>query len=189
MKKLLIIFLLSMSSLACSADNSKCSYSEDMIKQTAPQNAANIAAYYWQSGLDKRSDEHLKTLHIIYKNGDHAVIQHKFCSMYNFEVIYLRNSQADYLDAGSIAKIASGLYTQYAAKKAKFSRPLDEIILTSLKKAGFDVDKNSAVGLPENDASYPNARVEYSLDYKSLDEFSSIYSSVTKFYVGIGGAT
>jgi hypothetical protein len=159
-----------------------------MIKQTPPQNAANVATHYWESGIDKRSDEHLKTLHIIYKNGDHAVIQHKFCSMYNFEVVYLRNSQADYLDAASIAKIVNDLYTQYAAKKAKFSRPLVDIISTSLKKAGFDIDKDSAVGLPENDASYPNARVEYSLDYKSLDEFSSIYSSVTKFYMGIGGA-
>ena len=107
--------------------------------------------------------------------------------MYNIEVVYLRNSQASYLDEKSIAKIVAGLFEQHSVLKVKFSKPLADIISSALKSGGFDVDKDISIGLPENEVEYQNSRVEYSIDYKTLDEFSRVYSSVIKFYVGVGG--
>lgn len=185
--KLLNIVFLILAPLGIAQGQSSCVFSSGFVKQTIPVNVSTISVNSWESGYDKRSDEHLKTLRILFKNGDHAVIQHKYCSMYNFEVVYLRNSQSSYLDEKSIAKIVAGLFEQYSVLKVKFTRPLADIISSSLKSGGFDVDKDMSIGLPESEAEYENSRVEYSIDYKTLDEFSSVYSGVIKFYVGVGG--
>jgi hypothetical protein len=187
LNQLLNIVILILVPLGFAQGQSSCVFPGSFVKQTLPVHLSEISAYNWEVGKDKRSDEFLKTLRILYKNGDHAVIQHKYCSMYNIEVVYLRNSQSSYLDEKSIAKTVAGLFEQYSVLKVKFSRPLADIVSSSLKSGGFDVDKDISIGLPENQAEYQNNRVEYSIDYKTLDEFSSVYSSVIKFYVGVGG--
>ncbi len=187
MRKLVLLIIILYGPLACSAGNTKCAYPENTVKQNTPPKSDAIAAYTWDSGQDKRSDEYLKTLRILFKNGDHAVIQHKYCSMYNIEVVYFRSSQASYLDEKSLSKIVTELFEQHSALKVKFSTPLVNIISSSLKEGSFDVGKDFSRGFPENRAKYQNSRVEYSIDYKTLDEFNSVYSSATKLYVGIGG--
>lgn len=187
MNKILLLSILMILPLGCYAEPSKCALSEDTVKQTASQNADNVAVTFWESGRDKRSGEQLKTLHIVYKNGDHAVIQHKYCSMYNFEVTYFRSRQNDDFDEIAVGKITASLYEQYSAKKPKFTQALGEIISSSLKNGGFDKKNDVRIGLPEESASYEDARVEYSIRYKSLYRSSSIYSSVTTLYIGIGG--
>lgn len=191
MKKLLFALsasLVLLASLSVSAGETRCAIQADAIKQRPPQNAADIVHHFWKTGRDSRSDEHLKTLYLFFKNGDLAVIEHKFCSMYNFEIAYFRSEQADGLDRSGLAKIIGGLYENYVSKKAKFKRPLPDIISGALKEKGFDGNKNLSAGLAEGEAEYPNERVEYSVGFTSLSPGSSIYSSVTTFYMGIGGA-
>jgi hypothetical protein len=187
MYKLLLLITAFSIPLACFAESDKCAYPENSVREVPPGKSDAVVSYVWNTGKDKRSDETLKTLRILFKNGDHAVIQHKYCNMYNIEVVYLRNSQASYLDEKSIAKIVAGLFEQHSVLKVKFSKPLVKIVSSALKNGGFDVDKDMSIGLPESEAEYENSRVEYSIDYKTLDEFSSVYSGVIKFYVGVGG--
>ena len=187
MKQLIILVMVLYGPLACSTENTKCTYPAGIIKQGPPSNLSSITSYTWDAGQDIRSDEHLRTLRILFKNGDHAVIQHKYCNMYNIEVIYFRNSQASYLDEATISKTVAGLFEQYSVIKVKFSTPLTDIISSSLKKNHFDTDKDISIGLPESKATYKTSRVEYSINYKPLDEFNSLYSSAVKFYVGVGG--
>lgn len=187
MNKILFVSILMILPLGCFAESPKCALSEDTVKPISSQKDDTVAVSFWESGRDKRSDEQLKTLHIVYKNGDHAVIQHKYCSMYNFEVTYFRNRQNDDFDEIAIGKITTALYEQYSAKRPKFTQALKEMISSSLKEGGFDKKKDVRAGLPEESASYEDARVEYSIRYKSLNRSSSIYSSVTTLYIGIGG--
>ena len=187
MTKLLLVLLASLASLPCIAAEPKCAYPNQTVKQLAVQNTTDIVHYIWDTGRDKRSNEHLKTLRLLFKNGDYAVIQHKYCSMYNFEVAYFRNGQLDNLDEASIGKIVGSLYDAYAAKKATFKRPLADIVASSLRERGFGNDKDVRIGLPEGGAEYPNEVVEYSIRYRSLYRNTNTYSGVATFYIGIGG--
>lgn len=174
-------------SLNCAAADPQCDNPADTVKQSSPQNSATIARHFWESGRDSRSKGHLKTLYLFFKNGDYAVIQHRYCTTYNFNIAYFRSGQTDKLKAVDIAKTLSDLYESYAAKKATFKRPLTNLITTSLTESGFDGDKNISMGLPSGGAEYPNEHVDYSVSYTSLYMSTSIYSSVSTFYLGIGG--
>jgi hypothetical protein len=186
-KNYIIAILFLLTPLISCAAGSDCSFPENIVKQLPPQNSADIAMYYWESGRDKRSKEYLKTLHLVYKNGDHAVIQHKYCSMYNFEVVYQRSNQANDLDAATIARISTAIYTEYAAKKAVLARPLGEIIAMSFKQEDFNPGKSFSVEFPGGDISYPNEPISLTLEYRYLDMFNSIYSSMFTLYMAIGG--
>ena len=186
LNKLLLTPLALTASSIYTAAEPQCANPANTVKELPPQNATTIARHFWESGRD-RYKGHLKTLHIFFKNGDYAVLQHQYCTMYNFEAVYFRNGQEDDLDAAGIVGILTDLYERYAAKKATFKRPLADIISASLKERGFSDDKDIRVGLPENDADYPNKRVQYSIHYSSLQRNTSVYSSVSTFYLGIGG--
>lgn len=188
MTKLSLLLLVWATSLSCAAAEPQCANPVDTVKQSPLQNAAGIVHHFWEVGRDKRSDEHIKTLYLFFTNGDYAAIQHKYCSMYNFEIVYFRSGQADKLDAAGIAKLVTGLYERYAAKKVTFKQPLADVIVASLTARGFSDDKDIRAGLPDGNADYPNKRVEYSIRYNSLYRSTSIYSSATTFYLGIGGA-
>lgn len=192
MNKLPLIALASLISLVSFngvAAEPKCANPADTVKERPPHNTTALLRHFWETGRDSRSGEHLKNLYLFFKNGDYAVIQHKYCSMYNFEVAYFRSGQAEDIDAAGVVKVVTELYENYAAKKATFKRPLADVVSASLKERGFDGDKNVSIGLPEGSAKYPNARVQYSLNYTSIYRESSIYSGMITFTMGIGGAT
>ena len=175
-------------SLNCAAAESQCANPADTVKQAPPKDATGITYHFWKASRDKDSNEHLKTLYLFFKNGDYAVIQHKYCSMYNFDIAFFRSGQADKLNVADVAKIVTGLYESYAAKKVTFKRPLADIISASLKERGFDRDKTISIGLPDDEIQHVNQRVDYSVGYTSLYMSTDIYSSVSTFYLGIGGA-
>ena len=180
--------------LSAIAGKTECDFPAGMVKQVPPPNAATIAAYHWDAGPDKKgSSDHIQTLRILYKNGDHAVILHSYCTVYYLEINYFRNRQNDDMDAKAIVKLVAGLYSQYyaAPEKVTFSKPLAENITTLFTQQNFDRKKDFYHGLPEDDVRYPNKLVEYSIGYKLLDEFrfSGIYSSVIRFDMAIGVAS
>ncbi len=207
MNKLLMAFLVLLVPLTAAAGKSDCAFPAGMVKQNPPPDASHVAKFQWDAGQDKKgSSDHIQTLRILYKNGDHAVIQHKYCNGYRFEINYVRQTRSKDLDAGAIAEIIARLHSQYysAPQKVTFSMPLggiitralnprnfdklEDIITTSLEPRNFDRHRNVHVNLPEGDAHYPNERVRYAVDYKVI-EFHSVFSSVTTFYMSIGGTT
>ena len=193
MNKLLMIILVLCLPLTAVATAPVCEFPKEMVKQTPPPNAATVAAYQWDTGYDKEaSGEYMQTLRILYKNGDHAVIQHIYCSVYRFKISYFRNRQADNLDAKAISTLMAGLYTQYfsAPQKIKYARPLAQIIAATFKEQNFDREKDFGFGLPLEEASYPdtNLELDFLIQYKPLDSATSyVYSSVTSFSLGLGG--
>ena len=194
MNKLLMAILFLVIPLSAIAGKTACDFPAGMVKQVPPPNAATIAAYQWDAGPDKKgSSDHIQTLRILYKNGDHAVILHSYCTVYYLEINYFRNRQNDDMDAKAIVKLVAGLYSQYyaAPEKVTFSKPLAENITTLFTQQNFDRKKDFYHGLPEDDVRYPNKRVVYSIAYKLLDEFSAsgIYSSVIRFDIAIGVAS
>ena len=193
MNKLLMAILFLVIPLSAIAGKTDCIFPINTVKQVAPPNPATVAAYQWGSpGYDKdASSEYMQTLRILYKNGDHAVIQHKYCTVYRIEINYFRNRQADDLDAKAISILIAGLYAQYyaAPEKVIFTKPLAEIIATTFKQQGFDREKDFTYGLPNDAANYPHPQlsVDYLISYKPLDEYrtSGIYSSVTTLSMGL----
>ena len=186
MNKMLITVLILVATSACAESGSDCTYGDDFIKQEVAKDEASVAFYRWETGHDRRSNERLKTLHIVYKNGDYAVVQHKYCSMYNFEVAYFRSKQADYLDSDSAGKLVADLYSRHAGKQVTLTSPLAGIVSAALKEEGFDGEKDISVGLPEGEVDYDES-VEYSIGYQSLDDISDIYTGAVTFYLGVGG--
>ena len=195
MNKLLIAILVLGLPLAALADETECTFPVGMVKQVPPPNAAAVAAYQWSTGHDKSmSWEHIPTLRILYKNGDIAVIRHRHCVFYKFEINYFRNSLADDLDAKAIATLMAGLYAQYfsAPQKVTFKKPLVDIIASTFKEQKFDKEKNFENDLPEMDASYPEQQVSYSIVYQFHGSdfgriLSDIFSSTTRFEMILGG--
>ena len=193
MNKLFIAILVLWVPLLAVADEAECTFPVGMVKQLPPPNAAAVAAYQWSTGHDKEFRlEHIPTLRILYKNGDHAVIQYRYCTWLNFEIDYFRNRQADDLDAKAIAILIASLHSQYhvAPEKVTFTKPLAEIIATTFREQKFDKEKVFDYGLPYDAANYPHPElsVDYSIAYTPLNESSTsgIYSSVTRFNMGVG---
>ncbi len=168
--------------LTAVAGKTECRFFAEMVNQRPPSNVATVAAYHWNSRPHIEGNDYNRELHILYKNGDYAVIQHSYCKTYSFHVIYFRSNQLADLDAASIAKIVAGHFTQYEAAPVTFAKPLEEAIFTVLKPRDFKTDKDFSDGLAG--VVYliaPEINNQFSLYYKSLDQSSSIYSSVIAF--------
>ncbi len=186
-----MVILVLLAPLSAIADKTECIF-PNTVKQIPPPNPTTVVAYQWDSGRDKKGGSgYIQTLRILYKNGDHAVIQHtNYCLVYSLKINYFRNRQADDLDAKAIATLIAGLYSQYyaAPEKVTFTKPLAEIIATTFKQQKFDSKKDFTYGLPEEDADYPALSSNYSISYKPQDEYDAggVYSSVTRFDMGIG---
>ena len=205
MYKLLMAFLVLMIPLTAVAEKSNCMFPVGMVKQNPPADMASVAKFQWDIGQDKKGGDTIQTLRILYKNGNHVVIQHQYCNGYRFEINYVRQTRSENLDVAAIAKIVASLYSQYysAPQPVTFSKPLeaiitaslnprnfdklDDIITTSLEPRNFDIHSNVHNSLPENDAHYPDAKVKYGVDYTVLD-FHRVFSSVITFYLSINSA-
>ena len=194
MNKLLVAILFLVIPLSAIAGKAECVFPVNAVKQSPPPNPSTVAAYQWDAGQDKKkgSNQYIQTLRILYKNGDHAVIQYRYCTWLNFEIDYFRNRQADDLDAKAIAILIASLHSQYhvAPEKVTFTKPLAEIIATTFREQKFDKEKVFDYGLPYDAANYPHPElsVDYSIAYTPLNESSTsgIYSSVTRFNMGVG---
>ena len=187
MNKLFFAILIVWLPLSAVADKTACRFSADMANLRPPPNAATVAAYHWNVKPFTANDSYQRELHILYKNGDFAVIQHEHCKTYNFHVIYFRSKQLADLDAASTAKIVADHFTQYIATSATFAKPLQQTLFTVLKPRNFKTDKHFSDELAGEvyliDTDLNN---QFSLYYQSLDPSSSIYSSVIAFDMIIG---
>ncbi len=187
MNKLFIAILVLGLPLAALADETECTFPVDMVKQVPPPNAAAVAAYQWNTRPFTASGSYQRELHIFYKNGDYAVIQHEYCKTYSFDVIYFRSKQLADLDAASIAKIVAGHFTPYNAVPVTFAKPLQQALFTALKPRHFKTEKDFSDELAgEVHVIVPEIYNEFSLYYQTLGQSNSIYSSVIAFDMILG---
>lgn len=177
---LLLSFFLGTRALA------QCTYPADFVALSAPSGQSDIAHYQWIEGRDVHSDEFVKALHLLYKNGDYAVIEHKYCSMYNFSLAYYRSAQAPALDAAGIGALTAEHFQHYARVKARFSKPLSDLIGAGLAQAGFPGATAIEHALPTQAVDLDQS-VDYMITFQDLSDATSIHSAMFGYYWGVGG--
>ncbi len=178
MKNILIIYLACFASLSYA--NNDCDISSKLLKFKTPE-SNDIANIFWQD--DKDGYETIKRLHITYKDGSIAVLEHKFCSMYNFEVAYYVADRELIENTDLIQKKAKYFFT-YAAIQGGDQEEAIETMAVNLHENKFNPEKEAAIGYSGHHPQYGSA--EYSIDYYPLGS-ASIHKAAITFYVGIGG--
>lgn len=165
----------------CSAKN-KCTLSTEDLNLATPTHQ-DIANTFWQDNKNKDSNESIKRLFITYKDGSFAIIEHKYCLMYNFEAAYYSADKSKLSTTKAIQTKTEQLLAYASIKDSNQHESISELI-SKLNMKKFNAEKNitsSAYGfLPDYGDS------EYSLDYVSLGDVS-VHQAALFVYMGIGG--
>jgi len=182
MKILAAIVLLAIT-VSCHAEKNvtnDCNYKKVNLKLTTPQEE-NIAHSYWQTDTD--GYESIDRLFVIYKNGSVAIIEHKYCSMYNFEVAFYSREATEFSDAISFEKTFRNLFSLAAFSDRKTRKSISTMI-KQMNENNFD---SSGTMSASSDASTEDSkRAELSLSYNPLED-SSLHKAALFIYMGIGG--
>jgi hypothetical protein len=177
-KNVVIIYLASFASLSYA--DSDCDISSKNLTFKTPK-SNDIAKTFWQD--DKDGYETIKRLHITYKDGSVAVLEHKFCSMYNFEVAYYATDKETVNNTDLIQKKAEYFFS-YAAIQGGDQQEAVETMTKSLHDKKFDPEKEASIGYEGSHPQY--GRAEYIIDYRPLGS-ASIHKAAITLYVGLGG--
>lgn len=180
---LLVVLLLPFGA-ACANQQSDaviCNYS-DKVKQhlAAPPNAEVVEQ---RSGVDKDSGELTMTHIIKFENGDVATIEQKYCSMYNFSVVYKASSMSEksFNDSlRNIHKLIEGVEQDYHLKA-----PLEDIVDMTMNQKKLSLQDDFDYGLPSQ-AATSNSYVEHSIRYKPLADNQAADAEI-RFYFALGG--
>jgi len=174
------IFIFFILPIACNAENINCKYPSSFVDEQTAKNE-NIKSIKWEKHLDDDSGEHVKKLSIIFNNKDTAIIEHKYCDMYNFEYTFTTKQQA--LNKKDIAEQVVYAF-KYSKIQPKFKTKLNTIILNALDSQGFDAKNSLSIGLPSDQILY-NDNVEYGIEYSPANSNGTAPTLV--FYLSIGG--
>lgn len=178
MKNFFVIYLACFASLSYA--DKDCDISSKNLKFKTPK-SNDIANTFWQD--DKDGYETIKRLHITYKDGSIAVLEHKFCSMYNFEVAYYAADRETVKNTDLIKNKAQYFFT-YASIQGGDQQEAIVTMTNNLDEKKFNTEKEASTGY---DGSHPQyGRAEYIIDYHPLDS-ASIHEAAITFYMGLGG--
>lgn len=181
--KLLFSMLFVFSISSCNAETlekSKCNITKNNINLITPKKPEIIHSY-WQESSE--GNESVNRLYLSYVDGSIAVVEHKYCTMYNYEIAYYSANKNEASTIESMANTLTELLS-YAAIKPSISESPEEKIKEKLKEKGFEKDDAIYFGFHSSDTK--NQLVEYSFSYAS-NEDSSLHRSSTFIYLGIGG--
>lgn len=177
--KTFVFILLFITSSLCSADN-KCALSTEDITLVTPT-FQDVSNTFWQD--DKEERETIKRLYINYKDGSVAVIEHRFCSMYNFKVAYYEKDRSKLSTPDAIHNKIKALF----AYSANQDSPLQEAIETMTKELSTkNFTPNKDIITSYDDTNEKHQRAEYSLRYFPI-EHPSLHKAALIIYMGIGG--
>lgn len=178
--KLSMSTLLLLLSIFCYAENSSlsCDITKETLNLSTPT-ADNIANTFWQEGHD--GYEKVNRLHILYKDGSVAVLEHKYCIMYNFEVAYYSSNALS--ESRDIVELFENFLTFSGAQDAS-GKKAAAAINKRLDEKGFNSGR--AVATTYDGSTSNNQLVEYSISYQPLED-SSLHKSAVFIYLGIGG--
>lgn len=177
--KLLIALLTVSISLFCQAEET-CDFQKKELELLSPQ-STEVANSFWQQEID--SYETIDRLFINYKDGSIAVVEHKHCSMYNFEVAYYSASKNDFLNLTHLKETLNRLVDLSAVTDGATHKALDAMI-KNLETEGFRPDKKAESFW--DGSTDRHQRAEYGMSYLPLDD-SSLHKAALFFYMGIGG--
>lgn len=185
MKKIKTIaaFFLAITSVLCCAEESshqKCSYAKEDMKLVTPKDN-NIVNSYWVNDVD--GYETVDRLFVNYKNGSTAVIEHKYCSMYNFEVAYYSRDSSEFSNPASLEKTASALF-ELAAFSDNKTRNALQLLIKKLREKKFSYLEASSATYESS--TEDSKRLESTLSYLPIED-SSLHKSALFIYMGIGG--
>lgn len=166
-------------------DNKACNYSRNFINKVEISDKS-IRSQTSLNSVDPDSDEYVTTQYLLYKSGDLAVIEHKFCSMYNYELVYFVADGNFKTTAGNIGKLINKIFLQTAAIKPDFNESIAIAIEKKLKKSKFTSSKAFSQGLEISNNG--NINIEQSINYIKLKHYTSLYQSMISYYLGVGGA-
>lgn len=178
--KILYLALLITLSASCSADNGKCSITTKSLNLTTPK-SADIVNSFWQN--DEDGEETIKRLAVIYKDGSVAMIEHKYCSMYNFEAAYYVKDKSNVNTTDAIRETLNSLFA-YAALKDNSQKNAIHAMTQRLKEKNFNPDNSIGTGHDQSNES--NQNTEYSISYLPIED-SSLHEAALFVYMGIGG--
>lgn len=181
--KLVFLFLLVILTSACQADEkvkNDCVFTHENLNLSTPK-GLDLDQAFWQKDLD--GSEKIDRITMLFKDGSVAVIEHKYCSMYNFEVAYYTDNQAKFSDTKKLNATLKNLYSLSAIQ----DKSLDVAINTMtnrLQEKGYSEEQ--AIGTGYDSSTEKNQKVEFSLSYQPLDD-SSIHKAALFIYMGVGG--
>lgn len=181
---LISLILLMPTSVFAQKDKNGCKISKDFIKNN-DTNDSSIHSQIWKNSIDPDSDEYLATQHIIYKNGDMAVIEHKYCSMYNYELAYFVADDNFKTTPKNIGNLIGKVYRQSIAIRPDFKKPVSVAIKENLEKLDFSSEKPFSKGLDIADRG--NKNIEQSINVIKLENHSTLYKYMFGYYIGIDG--
>lgn len=184
--KLLLIFSsLFISSCFASEETTAtnaCNFTRESIVLSEPKDTAIINSY-WQHTQDADTEEYIDRLFIAYKNGDAVVIEHKYCSIYNFKASYFSTSGEHTASIEKLDQLMINLQI-FNALAAKLSVAPNDRVTAQLKKSTFDPEKPYRVNFDAADKAAEND-VSYSFSYDPLGSLGMLGSMVS-LYVGYG---
>lgn len=181
MKKI-CLFLICVLPLSCNSDELNCKYKRSFVKELSPVDD-NIQSSKWSSETDADSGENVAKLSIQYKNKDTAIVEHKFCDIYNFEYTYLFNNKPVALSKEDIAK-QSAVAFNLSKIKPTLKTKIEQIVLKELTQQNFESNSPVTIGLPVEFVTY-NDNVEYGIEYIPAEKAGAVASLI--FYMSIGG--
>lgn len=161
-----------------------CKFNKNFI-QEKPAQDKSIAHQHWRYSKDPDSDEHVKTLYIIYSNGDQAVIEHKYCLMYNFELAYFAGKSSATIDQKLVGRIVEKHVKHYSAMLNNTSAKIENDVIATLNKHGFSGSKPLNKGIDSVLSKTENT--ELAISYMPYENIGSIYTAIVGFYLGVGG--
>lgn len=160
-----------------------CQYTRANLAIKAPAEASVVNSY-WQKTKDESSDEAVDRLYLVFADGSSAVVEHKYCEMYNFSFVYYAKYKDDIGDEKKVATIINHL-SSYSAVKLKFKKPLLQTVESALKSKNYSAQSKLDIGLPADNIDI-NDSVEYGVYYYPLSEIG-VAEGAIGLNMSIGG--
>ena len=158
------------------------SFTRESLKFSTIKDPA-IINRYWQHTQDPETEEFVDRLFIAYRNGDSAVIEHKYCLIYNFKASYYSTADEHTDNIEKLDQLLLNLQ-DLNALAAKLSVIPNKKIIAELKKVTFNPEKPSRVNFDASDKEAIN-NVTYSFSYDPLGTLGMLGSMVS-LYVAYG---
>jgi len=170
MRHTTLALLLILSNMACAQNSvNSCEYSKGYVPQKAINND-NIKSYSWHERTASRGSETITSLNINYLNGDFAIIEHRYCSMYNFKISYFVADRKRLPTKTEAANLVNRFFTDHSMKKITFKPSFEKVLAENLEDYEISINENleTSLTITKFDGGHP-------------------YRRIINLYVGIGG--
>lgn len=151
-----------------------CNYPKDFVVQPV-----NLPADYkqleWTVSKDPDSGEWVKTGRYKLVTGAELIVEHKYCTIYNFEAtLYPKKFKS----INPVALLLRKAYHQFSQIELQFKKPLNEIITQTWSEYSEKYPDIKEIGLPGEDIE-TNQSVEFSFSYEAAPRVkATLYSGI-----------